>query len=270
GRTPNPCTRCNPKLKFGFMLKKARQTGIHFDAFATGHYIRTCFDTSRNRHVLKKAIDPKKDQSYFLYALAPELLSNLLFPLGGFTKDEVRRQAAALNLPVSKRPESQDFIEGGNYAALFNSEDIAPGPIVDTDGKNLGTHKGIINYTIGQRRGIGIAHSEPLYVISIDAPHNTLVVGPKPHLFSDTLIAGDLHFLSCDPPDTPLPITAKIRHNHRADSARLTLQADGKARLVFERPQLSITPGQAVVFYNGDIVLGGGVIEKHFLNGTAA
>ena len=159
GRTPNPCTRCNPLLKFGLMLDKARQTGVSFDIFATGHYVRTEFDPHRGRHVLKSALDGKKDQSYFLYGLKPDLLPRLRFPLGELTKDQVRDHAESLGLPVSDRPESQDFVEGGDYSFLFDKDQIRPGPIVDHEGKRLGTHKGIINYTVGQRRGIGRLNS---------------------------------------------------------------------------------------------------------------
>ena len=262
GRTPNPCTRCNPIMKFGFMLDKARQAGIYFDLFATGHYAKVCYEEDRKRYVLKKALDSKKDQSYFLYGLKPDLLPSLLFPLGNLTKKEVWRRAEEEQLSVSARSESQDFIEGGDYSGLFDREQIKPGPIVDINGKKLGTHKGIINYTIGQRRGLGIAHNEPLYVLRIDPKKNTIVVGPKKHLFSDTLTAGQVNFLSIDRPESPLKIKAKIRQNHVEDHAVLIPLEDDKVKVVFDSPQLSIAPGQAVVFYDGDALLGGGIIEQ--------
>jgi tRNA-specific 2-thiouridylase len=262
GRTPNPCTRCNPLLKFGLMPEKARQSGLAFDRFATGHYVRVCYDEGEKRPVLKKALDPKKDQSYFLYGLNPDLLPQLLFPLGNLTKEEVRKRAESIRLPVSERPESQDFIEGGDYSNLFTKKQIKPGPIMDLSGNRVGTHKGIISYTIGQRRGLGIAHSEPLYVVDIDPENNTLVVGPKHNLFSDTLIASNLNFLSTDRPAAPVRIEAKIRHNHKAAFALLTPLEGGRVKIVFDSPQLSITPGQSVVFYDGDVVLGGGIIEQ--------
>jgi tRNA-specific 2-thiouridylase len=249
-------------MKFGFMLDKARQAGMNFDLFATGHYARVCYDEDKKRYVLKKALDSKKDQSYFLYGLKPGLLPSILFPLGGFTKEEVRRRAGEMNLSVHARPESQDFIEGGDYSTLFDRKQIKPGLIVDMNGKKLGTHKGIINYTIGQRRGLGIAHSEPLYVLRIDPANNTIVAGPKKHLFSDTLIAGHINFLSMDRPESPVKIRAKIRHNHIEDHAVLIPLEDDKCKVVFESPQLSITPGQAVVFYDGDALLGGGIIQQ--------
>ena len=268
GRTPNPCIRCNPMLKFGFMLEKARKTGIDFDIFATGHYVRTAYSDDNHRHVLKKAIDENKDQSYFLYGLNSDQLKNIQFPLGGLTKEEVRTIAEKQNLPAKDEPESQDFIEGGDYSGLFSEDQIKPGPLVDTEGKKLGEHRGIIYYTIGQRRGIGIAAPEPLYVLKIDAPENTIVVGQKNNLFSDTLIAGSVNYLSIDPLQQELKVKAKIRHNHKADDACITPMDNGTLKVVFDVPQLSITPGQAVVFYDDDIVLGGGIIQEHTLGKT--
>jgi len=262
GRTPNPCTRCNPLLKFGFLLDKARATGIAFDYFATGHYVRICRDEQSRRCVLKKALDARKDQSYFLYALEPELLERLMFPLGSMSKQEVRSRAGQLNLPVSQRPESQDFIEGGAYGDLFNEADVKPGPVFDCKGRRLGTHRGIIHYTIGQRRGIGIAHSEPLYVTRIDAAHNAVIVGPKAALLSPGLHATGLHLLSTDALTIGQSVRARIRHNHNPAPATINACDNGTVAIAFEQPQLSVTPGQAVVLYDGDIVLGGAVIEK--------
>jgi tRNA-specific 2-thiouridylase len=262
GRTPNPCTRCNPLLKFGFMTEKARTSGIAFDFFATGHYVRVCRDEQRGRYVLKKALDARKDQSYFLYALEPALLEHLLFPLGAMNKQEVRARAEQLNLPVSQRPESQDFIEGGAYGDLFDESDVRSGPVVDCEGRRLGTHRGIIHYTIGQRRGIGIAHSEPLYVTGIDAARNAVIVGPKKALFSTGLSANGLHLLSTEALKIGQTVQARIRHNHSPASATITACNGCAVTIMFEQPQLSVTPGQAVVFYDDDIVLGGAVIEK--------
>ncbi len=262
GRTPNPCTRCNPLLKFGFLIEKARATGITFERFATGHYARVCRDDVSGRYVLKKACDIKKDQSYFLYALPPALLQSLMFPLGDMRKDETRRLAETLMLPVSRRPESQDFIEGGAYGDLFDASDVRPGPVIDGTGRRLGTHRGIIHYTIGQRRGIGIAHSEPLYVTGIDAVHNTVIVGPKIALFANGLCATDLHLLSTKTLTPGQSVQARIRHNHSPAPATIIACHDGIITIAFDQPQLSITPGQAVVFYDGDIVLGGAIIKK--------
>jgi tRNA-specific 2-thiouridylase len=261
GRTPNPCTRCNPVMKFGSLLQKARNSGISFDLFATGHYVRVCYMEDRKRYVLKRAVDTKKDQSYFLYGIPAEQLATLLFPLGGFTKEEVREQAEKIALPVAARPESQDFIEGGDYSGLFEKEKVTSGPIMDIDGNHLGTHKGIINYTIGQRRGLGIACGEPRYVVNIDAEKNTIILGPKEHLYSDTLIAGHINLLSIDTPAEPMKVQTKIRQAHKPADSKLSPLSDGTFHVVFDSPQLSITPGQAVVFYDGEVVLGGGIIE---------
>lgn len=269
GRTPNPCTRCNPLLKFGFLLDKARASGITFDFFATGHYVRVCRDEQRGRYVLKKALDARKDQSYFLYALEPALLERLMFPLGAMSKQEVRSRADHLNLPVSKRPESQDFIEGGAYGDLFDESDVRPGPVIDCSGHRLGTHRGIIHYTIGQRRGIGIAHTEPLYVTAIDASSNAVIVGPKTALFSNGLYATGLHLLSTDALTIGQSVQARIRHNHSPAPATITFCDRSTVSITFEQPQLSVTPGQAVVLYDGDIVLGGAVIEKHITTAAA-
>jgi tRNA-specific 2-thiouridylase len=244
------------------MLEKARAHRIGFDRFATGHYARVDYCDKSQRYRLSRGVDPKKDQSYFLYGLNQAILPALFLPLGAMTKTEVRKRAQELQLPVAERKESQDFIEGGGYDSLFEGDAIEPGPIVDAAGNRLGQHRGIVHYTIGQRRGLEIAYREPLYVLRIDAPTNTITVGPKNELFSNTVIARDLNFLSADPPAAPIPISAQIRHNHRAEEARLTLLEDGSAQVVFETPQPAITPGQAVVFYDGEVVLGGGIIDS--------
>lgn len=266
GRTPNPCTRCNPKLKFGQMIEKAKDSGITFDFFATGHYIRTEYNEELGRYQLKTAVYLPKDQSYFLYGLKAEQLKDLIFPLGSFSKMEVRQKAKEINLPVSMQPESQDFIEGGSYSGLFDENKKIPGNIVDPSGKKLGVHKGIIHYTIGQRKGIGIAAAEPLYVIDINPQDNCIVAGPKEMLFSDTLIAKDLNFVSIDIPDKTLPIKAKIRQNHTPQDAILYPDENGRFKVVFKNPQMAITKGQAVVFYDNEIVLGGGVIDEVLKN----
>ncbi len=260
GRTPNPCTRCNPVVKFGFLLEKAHQTGVSFDRFATGHYARVGLSEDGQRFVLRKGVDQNKDQSYFLYGLRSDLLPQLLFPIGEFYKHDVRRLAEEAQLPVASRPESQDFIEGGDYADLFDTADLQPGPIVDSSGTKLGTHQGIVNYTIGQRRGLGISSPEPLYVLRVDAATHTVVVGAKHQLLSDTLIADSLNYLSIDPPETPIEVTAKIRYRHKESCATLFPHGHKRAKVVFKEPQLSITPGQSVVFYDKELLLGGGVI----------
>ncbi len=266
GRTPNPCTRCNPMLKFGKMLQKAKTNGIDFDYFATGHYVRTKYDENKKRYLLMRGSFLPKDQSYFLYGLNSNQLKSLIFPLGGFSKESVRKRAKELNLSVCMRPDSQDFIKGGSYSGLFPEDKKKPGNIIDDTGKKIGTHKGIINFTIGQRKGIGIAAAEPLYVVDIDPENNTIVAGPKELLYADTLVAGDLNYVSIDLPDKPLLVMAKIRHNHDPQAAELIPLEKGRAKVVFKDPQLSITRGQSVVFYDNDIVLGGGVIDEVLKN----
>ncbi len=263
GRTPNPCTRCNPVVKFGFMLQKAVKAGISFDLFATGHYARVCYLKGENRYVIKMAVDKKKDQTYFLYGLKQELISSLMFPVGGFTKEEVRKYSKEMNIPVFSRQESQDFIEGGDYSVLFDADKIKPGPFIDMEGHCIGTHRGIVHYTIGQRRGIGISHSEPLYVVKIDTGSNTVTVGPKSLLYSDTLIADNLNFISIDLPESPVRVQARIRHNHIPADAHVIALDKGRVKVVFDNPQLSITPGQSIVFYGSDdILVGGGIISR--------
>jgi tRNA-specific 2-thiouridylase len=262
GRTPNPCTRCNPVVKFGFLLEKAHRIGVSFDRFATGHYARVGLSEDGRRVVLRKGVDQNKDQSYFLYGLRSDLLPQLLFPLGDLYKHEVRRLAEEAKLPVARRPESQDFIEGGEYSGLFDKAHMRPGPIVDSSGKKLGTHRGVVNYTIGQRRGLGVTSPEPLYVLRVDAATNTVVVGVKQQLLSDTLIADSLNYPSIDPPEEPISVFAKIRYRHKESRATLVPLGQKQAKVVFEEPQLSITPGQSVVFYRKELLLGGGVIKE--------
>jgi len=262
GRTPNPCTRCNPKLKFGLMIDKAKDSGINFDSFATGHYIRTEYNEVLGRFQLKTAVYLPKDQSYFLYGLKADQLKGLIFPLGSFSKVEVRQKAKELDLPVSMQPESQDFIQGGSYSGLFDEDKKMPGNIVDPSGKKLGVHQGIIHYTIGQRKGIGIAAADPLYVVDINPQDNSIVAGPKEMLYAETLVAKDLNFVSIDIPDKELRVKAKIRQNHPPQEAILYPVENGRSKLIFNNPQMAITKGQAVVFYDDEIVLGGGVIDE--------
>ena len=260
GRTPNPCVICNKKLKFGFLLEKAKRAGIRFEAFATGHY--AAIVEAGGRHLLKKALDGSKDQTYFLYTLTPKDLSRILFPLGGVTKEQVREMARSIGLDTAGDPESQDFIAGGDYAALFTKDEIKEGDIVDEKGDILGKHRGIVHYTIGQRRGLGIAARQPLYVVKIDAETNRITVGDRENSFSEGLIATDLNLLTLEKLDRPYNVNAKIRLNHREAAATVFPLEDGKVKVLFEAPQMSVTPGQSVVFYTGDIVFGGGIIEQ--------
>ena len=260
GRTPNPCLACNARIKFGLLLKKAQASGA--DYLSTGHYAR--IDHSQGRYRLLKGIDQAKDQSYFLYNLGQAELKYLLLPLGAYHKDEVRRMAAARRLPIHERGESQDvcFIPNGDYARFLTQRlHPEPGEIADLEGKVMGTHQGIASYTIGQRQGLGIASAEPLYVLRIDAGTNTLVVGPEAELFSDTLWASNVNFISGAPPPGEIEVEAKIRY--RSTEAEAVLSPRGELfQLRFHQPQRAIAPGQAVVFYHRDEVLGGGIIER--------
>jgi len=256
GRTPNPCIRCNYHLKFDAILNELDRREIAWDYYATGHYVRR--KKSDGLFRLLRGIDPAKDQSYFLYTLDQERLRRTLFPLGELEKSEVRQRAAELGLDLSDKEESQDFY-AGDYTELL--DDVSgPGPIVDSSGKVLGEHRGIENYTIGQRRGLGLATGTPLYVKSIDAEKNQIVVAEKSELFSSNLTVEELNWIT---PSEPIPekVQVKIRYRHSAAPARLQ-RKDSKVEVKFTEPQLSVTPGQAAVFYSGDVVLGGGIIQK--------
>jgi len=257
GRTPNPCVVCNRNLKFGSLLEKARREGIDFDFFATGHYARAA--GADGRFLLKRPVDLSKDQTYFLYALTQVQLSRIMFPLGEYFKKEVREMAKAFGLKPSERPESQDFISGNDYRPLFTKDEIREGDIVDEKGNFMGRHKGIIHYTIGQRKGLGIQSPGPLYVSRIDAERNRLVVSEK--VFSKGLIAGELNLISVDGLNGPCRGIVKIRLQHQGSPAVIFPIEDNKVKILFNEPQMSITPGQSAVFYQGDTVLGGGVIE---------
>lgn len=258
GRTPNPCVTCNRRLKFGALLDKARELG--FDYLATGHYAR--IEKTDSAWRLLRAKDDMKDQSYFLYAIRPDDLPFILFPLGGMTKREVRDQAARAGLPAASRTESQDicFVPDGDYGRVFSDRGLCcePGDIVDASGRVLGRHRGIACYTIGQRGGLGVSAPAPLYVVSIDAKANRLIVGGKEDVLARGLIAGQLNILA-----GPLPKHAFAKIRYRKKPAPCRLESEGKTlRVVFDELQEAITPGQSVVFYDGDTVLGGGIIEK--------
>ncbi|MBF0511089.1 MAG: tRNA 2-thiouridine(34) synthase MnmA [Candidatus Omnitrophica bacterium] len=263
GRTPNPCIVCNQKMKFGLLLEKAYQSGIYFDAFATGHYASTGFDTTANRYFLKRSLDPHKDQTYFLYRLEQSQLQKVIFPLGDYHKTEIKKLAAEIGFKeLADKPESQDFFEGDDNAVFFKPDQIKPGDVVDTSGRVVARHKGIIYYTIGQRKGLDIGGlKEPLYVVGIDACKNRVIVGPKIELLANRLVAGDVHWIFGDALKSSIKAQAKIRLHHPQASCEITPLDSQKVEVIFEEPQMSITPGQSVVFYDGDIVLGGGIIE---------
>ena len=255
GRTPNPCIRCNSLIKFGVLPFVAKERGIEFDKFATGHYARII--KKGNIYYLAKGEDKLKDQSYFLYRLVQEQLKNIIMPLGEYTKTEVRELAKSFGLNVSDKPDSQDFYEG-NYNELLSISE-KEGNIVSTNGEILGKHKGIWNYTIGQRKGIGISSTEPLYVIKLDKDTNTVIVGNIDNTFKKCLIAKELNYPS------GIKITngtyfAKIRSNQKPQECRVEVIGD-KIKAEFSEYQKSIAVGQSVVIYDGDIVAAGGIIE---------
>ena len=260
GRTPNPCIICNRFLKFGVLLEKTAKSGINFDYFATGHYARIEFDRERGRYILKKGKDPDKDQSYFLYLLTQEQLSRLIFPLGNYTKKKVREIAERYNLPVSDKEESQDFISPDRFFLFENGK--RQGEIVDKYGNVLGKHKGIIYYTIGQRRGLGIARGKPYYVIGIDGEKNRIVVGEEEDLFRKEFIVKNINLISVEKIEKAIRVDVKIRYKHSPSPATVIPFKKDSLRVIFDFPQRAITPGQSAVFYQKDIVLGGGIIEK--------
>lgn len=260
GRTPNPCLKCNRTVKFGVLLRRVQESGIEFDYFATGHYARVEHNEVSGRYWLKKARDLNKDQTYFIASLSQEQLARVLFPLGDLTKAEVRKLATGFGLPVEKKAESQDFFEG-DYSSLLPA--ATPGPVLDKAGKVVGEHRGISFYTIGQRRGLGLSATEPLFVVDIDAESNTLVVGRKDELHSDELIASGLNWIAIEKLSEPIEVKARIRYRHREAEAVVTASSADKVHVRFREPQMAITPGQTVVFYDGETVVGAGTIERN-------
>jgi tRNA-specific 2-thiouridylase len=262
GRTPNPCIRCNRFLKFGLLMRKAEEVGAGY--VATGHYARIERNRENGSYALKRGIDRKKDQSYFLYVMSQAQLKRTLMPLGSYTKSSVRQIAEEVGLPVSSKPGSQEicFIRGKNYRSFFNESEALisePGPILDKDGNTLGKHTGIMNYTIGQRRGLGISSAVPLYVNKIDRASNTIVAGPRNEAYHKKLAAENVNWID-EPLRKPEKVQAQIRSLHAGAFAMLTPVDSDRVGLVFDRPQWAITPGQAAVFYRGNSVLGGGTI----------
>jgi tRNA-specific 2-thiouridylase len=261
GRTPNPCVVCNQQLKFGRIVEYADAIGAGW--IATGHYAR--LGVRSGRPILRQAADADKDQSYVLYGLRRDLLDRLRFPLGDLTKQQVRAEARRFNLPVADKPESVDicFVPDRDYSAVVRQrrpEAFQPGPILDRDGRQVGIHEGIGHYTVGQRRGMGLALGLPVYVTRVDGATRTLTIGPREDLLSRGLIADGVNWL-CDAPGGPIRVQARIRYRHRPAPARAWM--DGATLCVcFEEPQAAVTPGQAVVLYDGDDCLGGGWIRE--------
>ncbi len=260
GRTPNPCIRCNQRVKFGALITRALQAGITFDYFATGHYARSEYDEEHERFLLKKGRDVRKDQSYWLAFLGQEQLAMTIFPLGAYTKAQVREKARACGLATCDKPDSQDFF-AGDYKKLVGAA-ARPGPIIDRSGNILGSHEGIWSYTIGQRKGLGIAARQPLYVIDFDLKNNAVVVGCAEDLRHGGLIASHLNLIACDVVDRPRAVEVKIRYTQEAITGTLAQLDHDTVAVHFKQPQAAITPGQAVVFYEDDRVIGGAVIER--------
>ena len=263
GRTPNPCAVSNRTVKFGALLDRVRVLGA--DYLATGHYARVEQDAATGRYLLKRGLDRSKDQSYFLYMLTQEQLAHTLFPLGGLEKTQVRQLAEAHGLVNAHKHDSQDicFVPDGDYAAFIErtvGSPSLPGNFVDQKGQVLGHHRGIIRYTHGQHKGLGLSTSEPLYVLEKDAVSNTIRLGPDSDLWSQTLTAEQFNWVSIPEPTEPIAVTVKTRYSQREAAAIARSLPGGRCQVTFEEPQRAITPGQAVVLYQEEIVVGGGTI----------
>ena len=263
GRTPIPCSHCNSDMKFAELLDRAKVYDA--DRLATGHYARVALD-ERGRYHLYRGADNSKDQTYFLFSLTQEQLARAAFPVGHLGKDEVREHARRLNLHVTQKPDSQEicFVPDGDYARFVEKrapEATRSGTIVDNDGRVLGTHGGVHRFTIGQRKGLGLSSTEPLYVLEIKPDAAQVVVGSKNDLGRTRLTASEVNWIRTDAPSDWLHVSAQIRHRHAAAPARVRRTDHGRAELEFDAPQTAITPGQAVVCYDGDEVLGGGWID---------
>ncbi len=263
GRTPNPCIDCNRYLKFEELFLRGRQLGCDF--VVTGHYARTGYDEKSGRYLLKKAADTSKDQSYVLYSLTQDQLSHVQFPLGELTKQEVRQIAREHGFLTADKAESQDicFVQDGKYYEFicdYTGRDYPAGDFIDTRGKVLGRHQGIIRYTVGQRKGLGIAFGEPVYVMKVDPEANTVMLGTNEELFTDTVTAKKINLISTDRIREPLRVKAKVRYRHKEQWATATQPDEDTLQVVFDEPQRAVTAGQALVLYDGDVVVGGGTI----------
>lgn len=261
GNTPNPCIVCNRYIKFGAMLDTAVSLG--FDKIATGHYARIRYENGR--YLLLKALDESKDQSYVLYNLTQEQLSRVLFPLGELTKAEVREKAVAEGFVNADRPDSQDicFVPDGDYAGFIEREDgfvSEKGNYIDINGSVLGEHKGIIHYTLGQRKGLGIALGKPAFVIDKNVNTGDVVLGDEEYLFKTEVTVDSVNFIPFDSLKNEMHVTAKLRYRHKAAPAKIMPADNGKVKIIFDEPQRAPSPGQAAVFYDGDSVIGGGTI----------
>lgn len=262
GNTPNPCIECNRHIKFDKMLKRAEELG--FEYIATGHYAEVKFDENSGRYLLIRPTDRTKDQTYVLYSLTQHQLSHTLFPLGNLDKKNVREIAENAGLINSRKPDSQDicFVPDGDYAGFIEKSTNIPskeGDFVDVNGNIIGKHKGIIHYTIGQRKGLGVTFNKPMFVVKKDKLTNTVVLGDEAALFSKTLMAEDLNFISIEKLESPMRVTAKARYSQLEQPAIIEPIND-KVLVTFDEPQRAISSGQAIVFYDGEIVVGGGTI----------
>lgn len=260
GRTPNPCIQCNQHIKFGMLPAMATKAGIRFEYFATGHYARVGFSEKYQRYILEKAADLKKDQTYFIHRLSQEQLKQCLFPIGGFNKPEIKELARKVGITTEDLEESQDFY-AGDYKDLLDVEET-PGNIVDSKGTMLGQHKGIWNYTIGQRKGLGIAFSEPLYVIGLNKENNTVIVGVREETYNTSFIVSDLVWVALSGLEHPMDCTAKVRSAQKERDAHIEPLGNGEVKVTFFHPNDAITPGQSAVFYDGEVLLGGGIIKE--------
>ncbi len=265
GHTPNPCIRCNRFIKFDALWRKTKSLGADF--LATGHHARIKQDENSGRYLLLKGRDVEKDQSYFLYTLTQEQLGRTLMPIGDFSKKDVRKIAHQFRLSVHQRPESQEicFIPDKDYIRFLKQlipEAFRPGPIIDTEGRVLGSHQGVLHFTIGQRRGLGIAASHPLYVLEIHAGEDKIIVGTNEQLYKKCVNVSHVNLIGAEKLISPLSVQAKIRYKHREAKAILTSLKREWVRLDFKKPQRAVTPGQSAVFYDGDVVIGGGIIES--------
>lgn len=265
GRTPNPCIRCNQYVKWDTFLELAKS--LEMDYIATGHYARIEREPESGRFLLKKGADSRKDQSYVLYTMNQDQLAHTMFPLGEFIKDQIREKAREFDLPVAERPESQEicFIPDNDYRRYLRehlAQEINPGPIINLKGEVLGEHPGVPFFTIGQRKGLGLAAPNPYYVIALEPEKNQVIVGEENDLFAKGLVAKDLNLIAIDKPEQPLRVEVKIRYATPAAKAVLFYGSCDEARVEFEQPQKAITPGQAAVFYQDDLVIGGGTIDS--------
>lgn len=265
GRTPNPCVMCNREIKFAALLKKAREIGC--DYIASGHYAKV--EKRDGRYILEKGLDENKDQSYMLYVLNQDQLSHTLFPLSEYTKSEIRAKAKELGFSVHNKAESQEicFVPDDDYVRFLDTnypEISKPGPIIDREGKRVGTHNGLSHYTIGQRRGIGVALGYPIYVTKLDHEKNAVIIGEDKAVYSQGLVAEDINLIPFSTIPGKMEVLAKIRYNSSPVKAEIEMVAENKIKVDFESPQRAVTPGQSVVFYLEDLVLGGGIIKKSF------